>query len=127
MDPKIVARSALFIIMSPRSDVNGMWRRRMVGVGDDDAVLRSVQERYARRGFVHGDTADAPLGWSQAVPVCWPFAGAGAEQESDMSTRTTFLIVVAFIGAVTLAYSQQAASPLLIELNAIAQEQLRAR
>ena len=44
-----------------------------------------------------------------------------------MATRARFLIVVAFIGAVTLAYAQQSASPLLLELNAIAQGQLRAR
>src|SRR3954469_7563862 len=48
-------------------------------------------------------------------------------KETDMAMRTTFLIVVAFIGAVTLAHAQQSASPLLIELNAIAQGQLRAR
>jgi dienelactone hydrolase len=43
-------------------------------------------------------------------------------------TRATPLIVVALIGAVTLAHAQESGrSPLLIELNAIAQDQLRDR
>src|SRR3954467_2350880 len=41
-----------------------------------------------------------------------------------MATRATLTIVVVFIGAVTLAHAQQSGSPLLIELNAIAQRQL---
>jgi dienelactone hydrolase len=41
-----------------------------------------------------------------------------------MTTRATLTIVVVFIGAVTLAHAQQSGSPLLIELNAIAQRQL---
>src|SRR3954465_14406559 len=44
-----------------------------------------------------------------------------------MATRKTFLIVVALISAVTLVYAQQSVSPFLMELNAIAQGQLRAR
>jgi dienelactone hydrolase len=68
-----------------------------------------------------------PCGAGATQAVWWSFAEAGAEQEPDMSTRTTSLIVVAFIGATTLAHAQQAASPLLVELNAIAQGQLRAR
>ena len=44
-----------------------------------------------------------------------------------MTSRATLLIGAALIGAVTLTYAQQSGSPLLIELNAIAQGQLRDR
>ena len=44
-----------------------------------------------------------------------------------MSTRGTIMIVVAVMAAVTLAHAQQSGSPLLTELNAIAQRQLRDR
>ena len=44
-----------------------------------------------------------------------------------MTTRATSLVVAALIGAVTLAHAQQGGSPLLVELNAIAQGQLRDR
>jgi len=43
-----------------------------------------------------------------------------------MTTRAT-LVVVALIGTVTLSHAQQSGSPVLVELNAIAQGQLRAR
>ena len=48
-----------------------------------------------------------------------------AKGETEMTRRTTLMIVVAVIGAVTLAHAQQ--SPLLADLNAIAHEQLRDR
>jgi dienelactone hydrolase len=41
-----------------------------------------------------------------------------------MTSRAMSLIVVALIGAVTLVHAQKSGSPLLIELNAIAQRQL---
>src|SRR6188768_3552923 len=45
-----------------------------------------------------------------------------------MTTRATPLIAVALIGAMTLAHAQEpASSPLLFELNEIAQRQLRDR
>jgi dienelactone hydrolase len=44
-----------------------------------------------------------------------------------MTSRATLLIGAALIGGVTLTYAQQSGSPLLIELNAIAQGQLRDR
>jgi dienelactone hydrolase len=44
-----------------------------------------------------------------------------------MTTRATFMIVVLLIGIVTLAHAQQSESPFLVELNAIAQRQLRDR
>src|SRR5574339_234691 len=44
-----------------------------------------------------------------------------------MTTRATSMILAALIGAVTLVAAQQSASPLLTELNAIAQRQLRDR
>jgi dienelactone hydrolase len=44
-----------------------------------------------------------------------------------MNRRATPMIVVALVAAVTLARAQQSASPLLLELNAIAQRQLRDR
>lgn len=44
-----------------------------------------------------------------------------------MTSRTTPLIAVALIGTVTLLHAQQPRSPLLTELNAIAQRQLRDR
>src|SRR4249920_2768171 len=44
-----------------------------------------------------------------------------------MTRRATLLIVIALIGAVTLAHAQQSGSPLLMELSAIAERQLRDR
>ena len=44
-----------------------------------------------------------------------------------MTTRATSLIVAAMIAVVTLAHAQQSTSPLLMELNAVAQGQLRDR
>jgi dienelactone hydrolase len=44
-----------------------------------------------------------------------------------MTTRATLMITVALIGAATAAHAQQSASPLLTELNATAQSQLRER
>src|SRR5262245_22366209 len=44
-----------------------------------------------------------------------------------MTMRATPLVAAALIGAVTLAHAQQSGSPLLVELNAIAQRQLRDR
>jgi dienelactone hydrolase len=44
-----------------------------------------------------------------------------------MTTRATPLITVVLIGAVTLLHAQQSGSPALVELNAIAQRQLRER
>ncbi len=44
-----------------------------------------------------------------------------------MPRRATSLIVAAVIGAVTLAHAQQSGSPVLVELNAIAQGQLHGR
>jgi hypothetical protein len=49
------------------------------------------------------------------------------ERRPEMTTRATLMIAVALIGAVTLLHAQQSGSPLLIELNAIAQRQLRDR
>jgi dienelactone hydrolase len=46
---------------------------------------------------------------------------------TEMTTRVTPLIVAAFIGAVTLTHAQQPGSPLLVELNTIAQRELRDR
>jgi dienelactone hydrolase len=48
-------------------------------------------------------------------------------QETKMTTRAMPMIVAGLIGAVTLAHAQQSGSPLLIELNAIAQGHLRER
>lgn len=44
-----------------------------------------------------------------------------------MTTRATLMIGIALLGAVTLAHAQQSESPLLVELNAIAQRQLHDR
>lgn len=44
-----------------------------------------------------------------------------------MTTRATPLITVALIGAVTLLHAEQSGSPVLAELNTIAQRQLRGR
>ena len=53
-----------------------------------------------------------------------PTTGNG---ETEMTRRATSIIIVAVLAALTLAHAQQSSSPLLIELNAIAQGQLRER
>jgi len=54
-------------------------------------------------------------------------AGENRKQETDMTRRATLLILAALIAGGTLAHAQESAPPLLFELNAIAQRQLRDR